>query len=125
MKNFIVSLFCFLLTYIASAQDISKNITQATTQGNAHSIMEYASNSIKMNILTQSNVYSKNQAEWVLKSFFDKHAVKSFTLQQKGSKEGDTFINGLLKTADGDYTIYYLIKNTNSIQEITIEEYDN
>ena len=79
-----------------------------------------------MTILEQENVYSKAQAELVVKDFFEKNRPKTFTIIHKGSSPEKTqYAIGNLVTANGrTFRVSFYIKNTqgkNLLQELRIE----
>jgi len=80
-----------------------------------------------LTIFNQEEVYSKAQAEMVLKDFFSKNAPKSFTIIHKGvSKEGARYAIGTLTTTQGqNIRTYFFVKESggnSSIQELRFEK---
>ena len=61
----------------------------------------------------------------ILKDFFGKHPVKSYTVAHKSeAKNGSQYVIGTLDTSNGKFRIYFLIKNTGAqtlIQQFRIE----
>ncbi len=76
-------------------------------------------------MIDQEDVYSKQQAEMILKNFFVKHPVKSYTVVRKSEpKNGTQYIIGSLETTNGKFRTYFLIKTTGGqtlIQQFRIE----
>ena len=91
--------------------DVSDDITNAIKQGNASVIAKYFNDKIDLKILDQEDVYSKAQAESVLKDFFAKHKVKTFTPSHSSSaNSANQFVVGILETMNGKFRISFLIK---------------
>ncbi len=118
----------FLLTSLASlafSVDLIDGISTAIRSGNPQNISKYFIENIDLKVIAQEDVYSKQQAEMILKDFFSKHPVKSFTVAHKSEpKGGSQYVIGTLETGTGKFRIYFLIKTTGSntlIQQFRIE----
>ncbi|MBK9320220.1 MAG: DUF4783 domain-containing protein [Bacteroidetes bacterium] len=115
MKSLITILSLFLLSVnIASAElDLLDDIANALRSGDAKSVSKYFGNSVDLTIITQEEVYSKVQAEQVLRDFFSKNQPRSFTIIHKGeSKEGARYAIGSLITTQGVSYRTYFISNS-------------
>lgn len=126
-----VTKYLFLLLIIPGLalvpKDIYENISQALRSGNATEISKYFNSSVDVTIMNQMDVYSKAQAEQVLRSFFQKNQPKSFKIIHQGvSKEGAKYAIGNLITMQGvSFRTYFYIKNTGGqefIREIRFEK---
>ncbi len=103
----------FLSVNIASAEfDLLDDIANALRSGDAKSVSKYFGSSVDLTIITQEEVYSKVQAEQVLRDFFSKNQPRSFNVIHKGeSKEGARYAIGSLITNQGvSYRTYFYIK---------------
>ncbi len=112
---------------LAASSDIYNEISDAIRSGDARSVARYFSSTVDLTILNQEEVYSKAQAEQVLRDFFSKNTPRSFNLIHKGvSKEGAKYAIGNLVTAQGaQYRTYFFVKQTASgefIQELRFEK---
>lgn len=121
-----------LMMYIASStfafnlQGIFDEVSNAIKSGDARSIARYFNGNVDLTIINQEEVYSKAQAEMVLRDFFSKNSVKSFTIIHNGvSKEGNKYAIGTMSTVQGiNYRTYFYIKETSGsafIQELRFE----
>ncbi|MDQ3052143.1 MAG: DUF4783 domain-containing protein [Bacteroidota bacterium] len=123
-------IFLILLLTVGSVTaqaDILTDIGNAIRSGDARSVARYFSTTVDLTILQQEEVYSKAQAEQVLRDFFSKNTPKSFNLIHKGvSKEGAKYAIGTLVTAQGTtYRTYFFVKQTSSgefVQELRFEK---
>ena len=104
----------FVATSLAFAIsiDIYEEISNAIRSGNTKEVVKYFDANVDLTILTQEDVYSKAQAELIIKDFFTKNTPKSFTLLHKGtSKEGAMYAIGNLVTTQGStFRTYFFIK---------------
>lgn len=112
MKTIAIYLFVFFTPFFTDPyNDVSDDITNAIRQGNAQTISRYFNDKIDLKILDQEDVYSKAQAESVLKDFFAKHKVKSFTpSHSSANKTTNQFVVGALDTSAGKFRLSFLIK---------------
>lgn len=113
----------FTLSVSFAGLDMLDDIANALRSGDARSVSRFFGNTIDLTIVSQEEVFSKVQAEQVLKEFFTKNTPRSFTLIHKGeSKEGARYAIGTMITAQGStYRTYFYIKQQGSsavIQEL-------
>ena len=86
----------------ALALDIYDEVSSAIRSGDARQVASYFGSSIDLTILNREDMYSKAQAELIVKDFFSKHPPKSFILLHKGSsKENTVYGIGNLTTTSG------------------------
>ncbi|HEY6161402.1 MAG TPA: DUF4783 domain-containing protein [Bacteroidia bacterium] len=127
MKRFLLGtvVLTLLFSFIPPVGDIAEDIAALFRTGNYKEIAKYFEANVDMKIIDQEDVYSKAQAELILKDFFAKHTPKSFSLVHNGlSKNGAKFAIGSLVTSAGTFKTYYLLKKTGelyTIQQLRIE----
>jgi hypothetical protein len=91
--------------------DVSKDVVDAIKQGNAQLIAKNFNDKIDLKILDKEDVYSKAQAELVLKDFFAKHPIKSFVESHtSAAKSSNQFVVGTLTCTNGKYRVSFLLK---------------
>ncbi len=105
--------------------DIIDDIASSIRSGNPKNISKYFIEHIDMKMIDKEDVYSKQQAEMILKDFFDKHIVKSYTVAHKSeAKSGSQYVIGTLETSNGKFRTYFLIKTSGDktlVQQFRIE----
>ncbi|MCX6350288.1 MAG: DUF4783 domain-containing protein [Bacteroidetes bacterium] len=125
-KQSFLLIIAFSMMAIIAKADIFDDIVLALKNGDAKELAKYFDTSIELKTLDKSNVYSRKQAELVLKDFFEKYKVKGFTMMHKGSSsKGALYAIGNLETAQGTYRTNLYIKDIGgkpTIQELTIEQ---
>lgn len=121
-------LLTFLLASFISLSftiDMIDDVASAIRSGNPKNISKYFIENIDLKVIEQEDVYSKQQAEMILKDFFTKHPVKSFTIAHRSApKNGSQYIIGTLETGNGKYRVYFLNKTSDTetlIQQFRIE----
>ena len=122
----IIVLFTISLVSFAFTLNIIDDIATAVRSGNPKNISKYFIENIDLKIIDQEDVYSKQQAEMILKDFFSKHPVRSFTVAHTSQpKAGSQYVIGTLETNNGKFRTYFLIKTTGAqtlIQQFRIEK---
>lgn len=116
-----------LIVFTAFAKkDIFEDIGLAIESGNAKEVSQFFSSNVELKIKEQEDVYSKTQAEHIVKEFFAKHQPHSFNIIHRGtSKKGARYAIGKLKTNNGEFRIYFFVKNIDDsqyIHELRFEE---
>ena len=126
MKKKIFILLFVLAGNSLFALDIYEEIANSIRSGDSRQLASYFGNTIDLTVLDKENVYSKAQAELILKDFFGKNSPKSFTILHKGSSpEGSQYAIGNLITANGKTirTSFYFksVNGKTIIQELRLE----
>lgn len=121
--------FALIQPPFESVLDISDDVAAAVKTGNASNVSKFFSANVDLKILDKEDVYSKTQAELILKDFFSKNPMKSFAIIHKGtSKNGDQFAIGTYETSTGKkFRSYFLFKKETTgltIQQFRFEVQD-
>lgn len=110
--------------FTLSAQDFSQ-IGDALKSGNATNLAKYFDGNVEVTILNTEAVYSKSQAEMVVKNFFTSNRPSNYKMVHNGDSGGAKYQIGELSTSSGTYRTYVYAKNKNGtllIQEIRFEK---
>ena len=127
MRNirFILTVLAMLIT-LSAFSAIPPKVFDAMKVGNSTELSKYFNNSVEVAILENESVYSRQQAEQVVKNFFDKNSPKNFTLLHQGGKSEAQYAIGTLEIATGKkFRVYFLVKEqsgTPLIHQLRIEE---
>ena len=129
MKRFLLFAFLVLLSISNSfAQgEFADDITLAFKSADQRLLSKYFGNKIEITLLNQSSVYSKSQAELVMKDFFGKFDPIDFQLLYKNTPSSDAarFAIGQLETRAGKFRIYFILKSSDNnfyLQEMRFEQ---
>jgi hypothetical protein len=127
-----VVILCLLQVYSGFSQQVNVNdgIISAIKAGNSKELAKYFNSNIELIILDKEGVYSKPQAELILKDFFSKNVPTQdrFLKLHEGGKDASKYVIGTLITTKGRYRVYYVMKNLNnelSIHNFRIEDENN
>ena len=100
--------------------DIPDQVADAIRTGNAKMVSKFFADNVDLKVLDQENIYSRAQAELILKDFFTKHPVQEFTIVHKSVPKNDSqFATGTLKTTNGTYRVHYLMKTATGVMTVT------
>jgi hypothetical protein len=111
-------------------QTIPDEIYSAIKAGNSKELAKFFNNNIDLVILDKEGIYSKSQAELILKDFFVKNTVNpanGFIKLHEGGKDSK-FIIGTLYTNKGQFRVYLLMKTISgsfAIHQFRIEDDNN
>lgn len=94
-------------------------IVGAFKTGNATKIASYFSENIDLSILETENLYSKSQAEQILKNFFLNHKPSDFLIVHKGKSGTSEYFIGELTCDDAIYRVTINSKSEGGLKEIT------
>jgi len=118
----------FFLIFVKSvfAFDIIDDVASTFKNGNANDIAKYFSTTVELAIIDQEDIYSSNQATFILKDFFAKHPpISAKVIHKVTSNPNYKFGVILLTTTNANYRISIELKsNANKFQlsQIRIEE---
>ena len=118
LRYFPLLTLLFLLPLAVKADDIEK-IADLIKQGNAHELAKMFSSNVDMNILDETNVYSKAQSEMILDKFFKEnkpHTVK--LLHRVSSNPNYNFGVVILGTEKGRFRISYTLREINKVMVV-------
>lgn len=105
-------------TKLRQQQSFESMMVAAFKVGNAEKIASYFSENVDLSIAGKEDLYSKSQAEQILKTFFLAHKPKDFSIIHKGkSGQSEYFIGEL--SAEKVYRVTINSKAVNGVKRIT------
>jgi hypothetical protein len=115
LKKLLLSVSCLLVFSASQAQGTRtplEDMVNAIRNDRVGDMTKYFDNFVPLTINNAQSIYSRNQAEVVLKDFFDKNIPKDFQVLDNGSPDyASKFIIGNLMAANNiKYNVYILIK---------------
>lgn len=127
IRRFIVlTPLVFLLGAFSYIVGVEDEIAVALKTGNSKGLSKHFKANIDLSVLDKEDVYSKAQAELILKDFFSKHPPKSFKVVHKGtSKQGLKYAIGTLETGKGNFRVTYNIEKSGGreyVKQLRIDE---
>ncbi|PWD97950.1 DUF4783 domain-containing protein [Marinilabilia rubra] len=102
-------------------------VVEAVKKGNAAELKPFLNSRVELVLPEESGIYSKEQAHFILKSFFESHKVTSFRVLHHGTRQHATYAIGEYKCPQNQYRMYFLVKEVEGkplIHQIRIEKQD-
>ena len=130
--NTLLSIFLFFTLVQPPEEpllDISDDVVNAMKTGNASNVSKFFSANVDLKIMDKEDVYSKAQAELILKDFFVKNPIKTLSVLHKSTaKNGDQSIICTYESSAGKkFRVYFLLKKDTAgflIQQFRIDPGD-
>jgi hypothetical protein len=123
-KYLLVPVILLLASFTFYSNEISEQIISAFKSGNASKLAEYFDKSIELNLFDKEEVYSKTQAEMILRDFFTQHKPTEFKVLHQGGKEASKYAIGSLICGSDAYRVTFLFKSEGAktyIHQLRIE----
>jgi hypothetical protein len=107
------------------ANDVFEQVATALRSAQARELTKYCNNNVALTILNEEGIYSKQQAEVIMKSFFTQNPPKSVSIQHRGQSAGGAqFAVAIYETGNNKFRAYIFMKNAGNgmlIHELRIE----
>ena len=119
-----IFVFLLLSLFFVSFIGVPEDINKALKEGDFGFLKENMNETVELVILEKENVYSKTQAEQILKNFFNSHKPIGFEVLHNGGSDKSKYYIGTLKTERKAFRVYYLLKVKNDktlIYQLRIE----
>lgn len=119
-----------ILVSTASAQNTAsfpEEVTRATKNGDSKTLSGYFNDKIELILPEKSGIFSKAQAEQVIRNFFMNNPVQEFKIIHQGVRDNSSFAIGKYSSKQGNFRFTYLLKDTNGsalIHQLRIEKQD-
>jgi len=114
VRAILVTFICLLALGSASANaqnEVINNVRDALKTGSSRELSKYLNNTVEISINGEKSSYSRNQAEFVLRDFFNKFPSQGFRYVHQGSsKEGLKYTVGTYSYDRGEFRVFMLIK---------------
>ena len=132
MKKILQLILLFLLPVLPltgqEGREIPEGIVLSFKAGNAEELSKFFHNNVELIILEKEDVYSRSQAEQIIRKFFLDHKPTGFKVIFEGGKENSRYAIGSLLTRETEYRVSILIKRQEGeplIHQLRIEEEDD
>lgn len=123
-KTFWLILCLLITTQFGFSNEIPENIITSFNSGDASGLSKYFNETIELTFLEKEDIYSKTQAEIILRDFFIKNPPRQFVILHEGGKESSKYAIGKYTSKSKTYRITFLLKTINSkvfIHQLRIE----
>lgn len=107
---------------------VPEGLSAAIKAGNSREFARYFNTNIELVLPNTEDVYSKTQAELIIKDFFTKNTPANFVILHQGGKETSRYAIGTLTTNTGVFRVYFLLRIQGGealIHQLRIEKEDS
>lgn len=112
MRSLIVSLVLLLGFGLQAKADGFDEIAAAMKAGNVGGVTKFFGSHVELTLADNEGIYSKQQAEQMLKTFFAQHPPKNVTIQHKGSSaQGAKYAIIIYEAGNGKFRSYVFMKD--------------
>jgi hypothetical protein len=130
MNRIVVLFTALLLAFGIQAQDAVKDkVVQAMKTGNSKELATHFIPNIDLTVKETADVYSKAQAEQIVRKFFNDNPPVDLVIEHTGvSKVGDKYYIGILRTTTGYFRVTFFLKKTDAdfqVKQLRIETSKN
>ena len=130
--NFRIIVIFFLITVgfsqlkMAKAQSSFPNeIKKAFVSGDSKKLALYFDRNLELLLIDKGDVYSKAQAELIIKNFFLSNSPKSFIVESENKDETTNFAIARLKTNKNDFRVFIAYRRNSQrpiVNQLVISE---
>jgi hypothetical protein len=125
MRKTLISMLIVFVA-IAAYADTFDDVAVAIKSANAKEVAKYFNSSVELTVLDNEGVYSKQQAEVILKNFFSQNPPRSVLINHRGSSaQGSKYAIATYECQKGRYRAYIFMKDSGAgmvIQELKFEK---
>jgi hypothetical protein len=115
MKKYIIITSLLFYSISVFPEDIPAQVINAFSTGNASLLSQNFNNTIELTLFDKEEIYSKTQAEMILRDFFSKHKPSQFKIIHQGGKENSKYAIGNLICGSESFRITFLLKSEGSV----------
>ncbi len=114
-------MMCFLMiTSLANINDVIDDIASCIRGANTKELSKYFSSTVSMTLLNDEGVYSRVQAEIILRDFFNKNTPTNVKLAHRlDSNPNFRYVVLNLETSKDTYRVSYKLTNNDNSFQVT------
>lgn len=109
-KKISLIFLCSIVCAGLYAQSPLEELNGCFDRGNVTCISRHFDDAVSMTLSGEQAIYSRTQAEMVLRDFFEKNSPREFHMKHTGGEAHTRYVIGVLHTTSGDFRIYYALK---------------
>lgn len=116
-----------MIMSISAQSSIPDGIVNATRSNNSQELARYFNEKVELIIPGKSGLFTNDQAEQVIKSFFSSNPSSDFKIIHQGERDNSSFAIGKYITKGQNYRVYFLVKDSGGtplIHQLRIEKQD-
>ncbi|MEC3880412.1 DUF4783 domain-containing protein [Parapedobacter sp. 10938] len=120
-KMGLMGVMCFVMVVgFASSNDVIDDIASCVRGGNTKELSKYFSSTVSMTLLNDEGIYSRVQAEIILRDFFSKHSPTGVKIAHRlDSNPNFRYVVLNLETARDAFRVSYKLTNNDNTFQVT------
>jgi hypothetical protein len=126
---FVMSMMLLLVTGLRAQDDVRDKVVLAMKTGNAKELAAHFITNIDLTVKENADVYSKAQAEQIMRKFFHDNPPVDMVIEHSGvSKFGDRYYIGILRARTGYFRVTFFLKKSEQdfqVKQLRIENSKN
>lgn len=126
MRTLIATVTFLMANMIMAQSNGAGQIGQLLGAGNAKELSAHFTSNVDLTVLSTDDVYSRAQAEQILRKFFQENPPSAFKKEHDGkTKAGDSYVIGTLVTSNGSFRTTYFLKQVEvslRVKQLRIEQ---
>lgn len=119
-------LFLVMVSSFAVFADSFDDVVNALKASNVKDVSKYLNANVELTIADNEGMYSKQQAEVMIRNFISQHKPVNVTIQHRGSSaQGARYAIANYETAQGKFRVYIFMKDSGSgmlVHELRFEK---
>ncbi len=123
LKNRFLSVLFMLVFFTALSasgqSDVINNVKEAMKTGSSRELIKHFNERVEINLDGENSVYSKTQAEFILKDFFKNYPPTTFQYVHQGASPlGLRYTIGTYSYQNGSFRVVMYIKQENKSYKV-------
>lgn len=100
--------------YSNGQSDVINNVKNALKSGSSKELAKYLNQNVDVIIGGDKQPFSKTQAEYELRDFFNENVPDGFTISHQGSSKANLhYVIGLYSSSGNTFRVFFRIKDVN------------
>ena len=120
MKHWLLILPLLFSSLVLFGQEkVEDQVVLALKTGNSKELAKTFIPNLDLTVNGTGDVYSKAQAEQILRKFFDEHPPVDMVIEHSGvSKFGDKYYIGILRCQNGYFRVTFFLKKMDTVLQV-------
>ncbi len=108
--------------------ELPDEIKKAFVSGNSEQLALFFDRNVELMLLERGDVYSKEQAQLIMKNFFANQVPESFTIESESREDSTNYALALFQTRKTNYRVFIAYRKLNKktiVNQMVISEVQN
>lgn len=105
-----LSIMLLFISNVSHADNIPPELITAFKTGDASKLAVFFNESVEITLFDKQEIYSKTQAEMIIRDFFKQHPPLQFIILHQGGKDNSKYAIGNLICETTSYRITFMLK---------------